>query len=319
MSVTQVGTAERTTAGETAADVLGSAPDPARAAPAAAGATINLIMSGGGARLAAYVGAITAFREMGLQFGAIASSSAGSIVGAFVAAGWSPERMHAKLLETDFTRFKDRRLKGLIFEGGLYAGNVFERWMEKELQGARFCDLPGDLMVVAVDLIGQAPFVFSRQTTPEVPVSKAVRCSMAIPWVWRPQRLGGKLLADGQLMPWISTGIEMMQATPAGARAMRTVILRLLSDPRQARPAKRRLWPWDFARILLDTMLIALDNQRVPGALWPDTILIRVGPIRPLQLRLTREMRDYLYRCGYEQAFRYFDKGSTEAHAVAPT
>ena len=278
---------------------------------------INLVMNGGGVRLAAYVGAITAFRDMGLQFGAVASASAGSIVGAFLAAGWSPEAMYAKVLETDFTRFKDRRLRSLLFEGGLYAGNVFERWLDAQLHGARFGDLRADLFVIAVDLIGREPFVFSRYTTPEVAVSKAVRCSMAIPWVWRPDRWDGKLLADGQLLPWIPSGIEMMQATDAGANAVRTVMLRLLGDPPQDRLARRRLWPWDLAAILLETMLTALENQRVPGPLWQDTILIRVGKIAPLQLRLTDAAKEYLFRCGYDQAHRYFHKASPQ-HQAAP-
>jgi hypothetical protein len=33
------------------------------------------------------------------------------------------------------------------------------------------------------------------------------------------------------------------------------------------------LWAVDFAKILLDSMLTALENQRVPGPLWQDTIL----------------------------------------------
>lgn len=282
------------------------------------GEKINLVMSGGGVRLAAYVGAVTAFRDMGLQFGAIASASAGSIVGAFLAAGWSPERMYAKVMETDFTLFKDRKLKSLMFEGGLYAGNVFERWVEAELQGARFCDLPTDLFVVAADLIGRQPFIFSRHTTPELSVSKAVRCSMAIPWVWRPQRWEGKLLADGQLLPWIPTGIQLMKTSPAGEGAVRTLVLRLLSEPRQDLPAKRTLWPWDYARLLLDTMFAALENQRVPGPLWEDTILIQVGQIPPLQLKLSRANREILFQCGYDQAHRYFHKASADPSRTPP-
>jgi NTE family protein len=247
---------------------------------------------------------------MGIDVAAIASSSAGSIVGAFLAAGWSPERIYAKLLETDFTRFKDRRLLGLFLKGGLYAGDALEKWLDAELHGARFCDLSGDLFVIAADLIGREAFVFSRYSTPEITVGKAVRCSTAIPWLWQPQRLDGKLLADGQLISWLSTSLDMLQARSVGTSAMRTVILRLVSEPRQNLLCKRRLWPWDFVRILLDTMLTALENQRVPGALWADTILIRVGQIPPLQLRLTREAREYLFRCGYEQASRYFDKSA---------
>ena len=274
----------------------------------AVGACVNLVMSGGGARMAAYVGALTALRDMDIQPAAVAGASAGSIVGAFLAAGWSPERMNALVLETDFTRFKDLSLRGLIFEGGLYAGNVFEQWMEGELEGARFCDLPTDLFIIAADLISRQPFFFSRYTTPDLPVSKAVRCSRAIPWIWRPQRWEQKLLADGQLMPWITTGIDLMQASAAGQRAVRTVILQLLGDRPRAARVKKRLWPWDFARILVETMLTALDNQRVPGALWPETILIGVGQIPPLDLGLSRDLKTKLFRQGYEQAQRYFHK-----------
>jgi hypothetical protein len=50
---------------------------------------INLIMGWGGVRVAAYVGALTAFRDMGVSVGAVAGASAGS-----------------KLLETDFAAFR---------------------------------------------------------------------------------------------------------------------------------------------------------------------------------------------------------------------
>src|SRR4030095_947348 len=113
--------------------------------PTANGSKINVIMGGGGVRLSAYVGALTAFRDMGVTFGAIAAASAGSIVGTFLAAGWPVERMYATLLETDFAAFKDITLKGLLLEGGLYSGNVFEAWVDRQVEGARFRGPPPDL------------------------------------------------------------------------------------------------------------------------------------------------------------------------------
>ena len=214
--------------------------------------------------------------EMGVEIVQIAGASAGSIVGSHLAAGWSVDQMRRLAIEANFAAFKDLSLRGFLFEGGLYAGDSFERWMHTGLKGARFKDLPRDLFVTAVDLFGRRPFFFSRQATPDFPVSKAVRCSMAIPWVWRPLRWEHKLLVDGQLMPWIPSGIEIMQGSESGP-PLRTVMLRLISEPRGNLPAKRHLWPWDFAKILLETMLSALENQRVSGSLWENTILINVG------------------------------------------
>ncbi len=241
---------------------------------------INLIMAGGGVRLPAYVGALAALEEMGVEIVQVAGASAGSIVGSHLAAGWSVDQMRRLAIETNFAAFKDLSLRGFLFEGGLYTGNAFERWMHTGLKGARFKDLPRGLFVTAVDLFGHRPFFFSRQATPDFPVSTAVRCSMAIPWVWRPLRWEHKLLVDGQLMPWIPSGIEIMQGSESGP-PLRTVMLRLISEPRGDLPAKRHLWPWDFAKILLETMLTALENQRVSGSLWENTILINTGSRTP--------------------------------------
>jgi NTE family protein len=291
---------------------------PGRAISVTTTTKINLIMGGGGVRLSAYVGALAAFRDMGVGVGAVAGASAGSIVGALVAAGWPVDRIYAKLLETDFATFKDLSLKGLLFEGGIYAGNTFERWVDDQVKGARFRDLPHDLFVTAVDLIGHQPVFFSRESTPEMAVSRAVRFSMSIPWVWRPLRWEKRLLADGQLLPWIPTGLEMMEATSEGKGAGRTVMLRLMARKAKEIPDKRVLWPWDFAKILVDTMLTALENQRVPGPLWQNTILIQADRVHTLQLSLSRADKEYLFQCGYDQAKRYFHKGAPEGAGPPP-
>lgn len=273
---------------------------------------VNLVMAGGGVRLAAFVGALSAFREMGVEVAAVAGASAGSIVGSLLAAGWSAERMFERLLDTDFTQFKDLSLRAFLFEGGVYSGNSFERWMDHQLDGATFRDLPLDLHVATVDLFARCPFFFSRRTTPDVRVSRAVRCSMSIPWVWRALRQDRRLLADGQLLPWIEAGVEMLRQGDGAAEDRRAVVLRVVSEPRVDLPAKRHLWPWDFAMVLLEVMLSAIDNQRVPSALWPDTILIDVGKIQSLQFALTTEDRVYLFACGKTQARQYFHKAAAD-------
>jgi len=271
---------------------------------------INLILAGGGVRFPAYVGAAAALGEMGVDILNIAGASAGSIVGAFLAAGWPVKDIYRKLLETDFRRFKDFSLRGLLFEGGVYSGDRFERWVDKELQGATFADLTRDLYVAAVDLNGREPYFFSKRATPTARVSKAVRCSMSIPWVWRAQRWERRLLVDGQLLPWIPSGIEMLEK---GCHPVtRTVMLRIVSDNPKPLPFARYLWPWDFAKIVLDTMLRALDNQRVLGPLWQNTILIQVDGIQTLQPHLSQSDKARLFQSGYDQVTQYFHKHASE-------
>lgn len=267
---------------------------------------INLIMAGGGVRFPAFVGALAAFGEMGVDIRHIAAASAGSIVGAFLAAGWPVKDIYSKLLETDFRQFKDFSLRGLLFEGGVYSGDRFEQWVDTGLNSATFEDLPRDLYVAAADLHGREPFFFSKRATPTVRVSRAVRCSMSIPWVWSAQRWDRRLLVDGQLLPWIPSGIEMLGE--GCSPVTRTVMLRMASDNPQPLAFAKRLWPWDFAKILLETMLTALDNQRVAGPLWEDTILIQVSGVNTLQLGLSPSDKARLFQCGYDQVKRYFRK-----------
>jgi hypothetical protein len=90
----------------------------------------------------------------------------------------------------------------------------------------------------------------------------------------------------------------MMEGSFGAKGSSRTMMLRLMS-----RKAKT-------------PMLSALENQRVPGLLWQDTILIQADRVHTVQLSLSREDKEYLFQCGYDQAQRYFHEAP--AHGGAP-
>jgi hypothetical protein len=113
---------------------------------------------------------------------------------------------------------------------------------------------------------------------------------------------------DGNLIPWIPKVINAMEGNPSPVKVERTVTLRLVTDESSRKPMKSHLWPWEFTRILLGTMGAALENQRVPGELWRDTVLIRTGSIATLQFTLTQADKEELFRLGYDQVRRYFHK-----------
>jgi NTE family protein len=271
---------------------------------------IDVIMTGGGVRLAAYVGALAAFRDMGVEVRSVAGASAGSIVASFLSTGWSTNEMLRCLIETDFTFFKDLSLRALLFQSSLYSGRRFERWMDRQLDGVRFRAVGQDLYIAALDLATHRPFLFSRVTTPDVPVSAAVRCSMSIPGIWSARRWEEKVLIDGTFTSWIPIALQMLHDGSQGNGSRRAVILRIVSDDIDEPRVKSHLWPWDLVRIVLDSILVSLENTRVPGSLWQDTILIRDHGIRPLQFDLRPSDKERLFEVGYDQARRYFHKKS---------
>ena len=92
----------------------------------------------------------------------------------------------------------------------------------------------------------------------------------------------------------------------------RTLMLRIVSDNPKPLPFARHLWPWNFAKILLETMLEALDNQRVLGPLWQNTILIQVSGTHTLQLDLSPSDKERLFQSGFDQVKQYFHKHASE-------
>ncbi len=268
---------------------------------------INLIMAGGGVRLAAFVGALNAFKEMNVEVVGIAGASGGSIVGSYMAAGWDVEKLFRLVMETDFLQFQDLSLTAMLFQNGVCSGKRFEKWMDSHIGGLKFKDLDRDLFVTATDLIGQKSVFFSRQATPEFLISRAVRYSMSFPGMWSALRWDGKILVDGNLLPWVPEMVDAMQTLD---RADRTVTLSLMTEATPAGERKQHLWPWEFFTLLMETMGAAIENQRVPGELWQDTIVIKTGSIHPLQFRLTAADKERLVEYGHDQVTRYFNKNT---------
>jgi NTE family protein len=62
-----------------------------------------------------------------------------------------------------------------------------------------FRDVPGELHIVATDIETNRRMVFSRATSPNVPISQAVAASSCIPILFRPVEIEGRHYVDGGL------------------------------------------------------------------------------------------------------------------------
>lgn len=180
----------------------------------------DLVFEGGGMKGIGLVGALAVLEEHGYVAQRRAGSSAGAIVAALHAAGYSAAELYETLLEVDFTRFLDTDwvdripLAGvplsIVFELGIYEGDAFEEWMADKLafKGVRtFADLrrgdAGDdprfhhsLQVVVSDVTTHEMLVLPLDAErklgidpDELSVAAAVRASMSIPVFFEPKRM----------------------------------------------------------------------------------------------------------------------------------
>jgi predicted acylesterase/phospholipase RssA len=84
---------------------------------------------------------------------------------------------------------------GLLDTSGVQ--KFLHRLFRSRLRADAFDSLPGRLLVVAVDIDSGEAVAFGQDGRTDVPVSKAVQASIALPGLYRPVRIGGRDYVDG--------------------------------------------------------------------------------------------------------------------------
>ncbi len=183
---------------------------------------IGLVLSGGGARGAAHVGVIKVLEKNRVPVDYIVGTSLGSVVGALYAMGKSPAQLISILANIDWNRgFVDdlprerlpmRRkdeddafqinfelgLQGgaLTLPSGVIQGHSLHLLLKSLLGGASlvhdFDQLPIPFRAIASDIEKSETVVLGAGD-----LASALRASMAIPAVFAPVEIDGRLLVDG--------------------------------------------------------------------------------------------------------------------------
>ena len=181
---------------------------------------IGLVLSGGGAKGFAHIGAIQLLEEVGIIPDYITGTSMGSIIGALYAMGYTIDEIKTISDTTDWftvlsntTELKDITYtekqyygtywanlnltkKGISLPGGLIEGqNLLEEisTLSQPVHGVdNFLDFPIPFTCVATDIVHGVPVALNSGD-----IIYAIRASMAIPTVFTPVEIDTMLLIDG--------------------------------------------------------------------------------------------------------------------------
>lgn len=153
---------------------------------------IGLALGGGGAAALSYIGVLEVLEDAGIPFHCVAGTSAGAVVGAALAARRLDEFRDAMTSLSRgrvFTLFDPTWARGGLIDG--------RRAMDMlaPIVGTDIEKLPIRFAAVATDLDTGEEVAIDHG-----PVLDAVRASIAIPGVFRPRTLGGRVLVDGGLV-----------------------------------------------------------------------------------------------------------------------
>ncbi|MGE0385995.1 MAG: patatin-like phospholipase family protein [Gammaproteobacteria bacterium] len=157
-------------------------------------AGIVLALGAGGAQGIAHVGVLQVLAEHGIPVRAVAGTSIGAEIGAFLASG-----MDAAAITSLATRFDWKQTLQLFMPdlaaGGLVSGQNIVDFLHDALGRTRIEELPLGYVAVATDLDRGEQVVFDSGSTVD-----AVRASISIPGLIAPFELDGRLLIDGSVV-----------------------------------------------------------------------------------------------------------------------
>lgn len=153
--------------------------------------SVGLALGGGSARGFAHIGVLQALDEARIPVQVVAGTSAGSLVGAFYSAGFSPWKMQEvalKVKDIDVADLSSGNRRGMT------GGAALRRLVNGLLDNRPIEKMPRRFAAVATDLTTGEKVVIDRGDT-----GAAVAASCSIPGVFIPALLEGRELVDGGL------------------------------------------------------------------------------------------------------------------------
>jgi NTE family protein len=154
--------------------------------------SIGLALGGGAAKGIAHIGVLKAFEEEGLKISYLSGTSIGSLVAAYYAFGKSIEEITAvgeQLTFKSITSFSWRKT------GGFFTTDAVRQMIIRDLGDVRIEDANIPLAICTTDIVTGEQVAFEKGSLVD-----AVCASVAVPGVFAPVEIDGRILVDGGIV-----------------------------------------------------------------------------------------------------------------------
>jgi len=280
----------------------------------------NLVLEGGGVKGVAYAGVFHAFNAYDKleSIDKVLGVSAGSIAALFLAIGMTPQEMEQALKAIDYNEFQDdsfgafRDLYRLTTKYGKNKGDFFTHWIEDFLEaytGSRACtfselknlDTSKDLYVGATCLDTGVQEVFSYETYPDMPITIAVRASMAIPFFFTPVTYKGKMYVDGGVLNNYPIHFFDGVGTTIGVRLDTTEEITGTKEYRRDNVLQ-------YSMSLFNIIYDGLQNNHISKKDWNKTIVVDCGRMSAMDFDINKVEIDRLIQAGWISTMEFLKK-----------
>ncbi|HEY3424077.1 MAG TPA: patatin-like phospholipase family protein [Negativicutes bacterium] len=198
---------------------------------------VGIALSGGGVRGSAHIGVLKALDDNNIPIDMISGTSAGAIIAALYACGYSPYQMQLMIHDVKITELVDLKINvsdlfkhgmkwlasGMfrfwsVLPTGLIKGDKIDKYFSDLWQDRTVRDTKIPIAITAVD-INSADTVFFTTPIPgsrtilnaryyhNTLLTEAVRASISIPGIFFPKKYRGMTLVDGAVKNNLPTDI----------------------------------------------------------------------------------------------------------------
>ncbi|XUL89072.1 patatin-like phospholipase family protein [Streptomyces galilaeus] len=312
------------------------------ATDSAAETNIDVVLEGGGVKGIALVGAL---RELCASHTVqrVAGTSAGAIVAALLAAGYTVAQLEQEMRALDFASFQDGSARyfgptgaalAVLLHNGVYKGDALHTWIEKRLAdkdvrtfqqlrreeaGDDADTSPYKLAVVVSDIsrgrelrLPQDYQALCGVDPDTASVADAVRASASIPFYFRPVKFragpsqGSQRLVfvDGGLLSNFPVGLfDRRDLTPPRWPTIGVKLSMRRTPEQEWQPVRS---PVELARRLVSTMTGAHDRLHVDqNCVQNRTVFVDTTGVRSTDFRITKTQTEALYASGRSAAQQF--------------
>ena len=278
-----------------------SDPGAARLARRLVGRALGVVLSGGGARGFAHIGALAELEADGIDVDRYGGCSMGSFIAAMAAAGWSArdirDRCHEELVR--HSPFNDYTLPRVALIRSRKAARMFDRLFGEMTME----ELAKPLFTVSADLLSSRLVVHRRGS-----LTEAVGASMSIPGLVPPLSRSGRLLVDGGVLN--NLPIDAMADSGEGPIVAVDVVRRLEASAVDEPPLPSIMETLSRATVLGSVERAERNRELALLVITPDTQDIPLRDFRAL---------DRAVEAGRAAARAALDAGAREEILAAVT
>lgn len=312
----------------------------------------NAVFEGGGVKGIGIAGALSVAGQL-YEWDYVAGTSAGAIIAALVAAGYTSDEIKDMVFSIDYKRFEDSDLLTnmpilgplikLKFELGIYKGDYIEKWIKEKLK-EKGIEKFGDLVVAKESSNNQGRYrlqvIASDITTGKLlilpqdivnygihpdylEVARAIRMSISIPFFFRPVSLKYTGADAEQHLSYIVDGAVLSNFpvwifdTDTGRDSVPTFGFKLIG-PEQGRPNEIN-GPFSMLKALFNTMMDAHDNRFIEEKNFDRTIAIPTMGIGTADFGVSRKKMTELYFSGVSAAENFFNGWDYQRYLIKHT